>query len=91
MEKLPNDVRNGLSLIVLADWYNTSVMEKVKFYDENTRQWSVLVINNSNFHSNSTIIFVFSLYFYVYILPSNSTKILYIIVCVFNLLTNCCF
>jgi len=29
----------GLSLIVFADWYNTTVMEKVKFYDENTRQW----------------------------------------------------
>ena len=25
--------------LVLADWYNTSVMTKVKFYDENTRRW----------------------------------------------------
>ena len=39
IEKLPRDVLNGLSLIVFADWYNTTVMEKVKFYDENTRQW----------------------------------------------------
>ncbi|XP_048966597.1 membrane-bound transcription factor site-1 protease isoform X2 [Canis lupus dingo] len=37
--KLRRDVHNGLSLIVFSDWYNTSVMRKVKFYDENTRQW----------------------------------------------------
>ena len=24
---------------VFADWYNTTVMKKVKFYDENTRLW----------------------------------------------------
>ena len=28
-----------LLFLVLADWYNTSVMTKVKFYDENTRRW----------------------------------------------------
>ncbi|XP_013785055.1 membrane-bound transcription factor site-1 protease-like [Limulus polyphemus] len=37
--KLKRDVDAGLSLIVFADWYNVSVMRKVKFYDENTRQW----------------------------------------------------
>lgn len=25
--------------IVFADWYNVEVMRKIKFYDENTRQW----------------------------------------------------
>ena len=35
--KLRRDVDNGLSLVVFADWYNVSVMKKVKFYDENTR------------------------------------------------------
>ena len=35
--KLQRDVEGGLSLIVFADWYNVSVMRKVKFYDENTR------------------------------------------------------
>lgn len=29
----------GLSVIVIADWYNVPVMRKIKFYDENTRQW----------------------------------------------------
>ncbi|CAF1122635.1 unnamed protein product [Adineta ricciae] len=38
--KLHNDVvNNSLSLIVFADWYNASVMKRVQFYDENTRQW----------------------------------------------------
>ncbi|RZF34472.1 hypothetical protein LSTR_LSTR014091 [Laodelphax striatellus] len=37
--KLKRDVDQGLSLVVFADWYNVTVMKKVKFYDENTRQW----------------------------------------------------
>ncbi|XP_035678270.1 membrane-bound transcription factor site-1 protease-like isoform X1 [Branchiostoma floridae] len=39
ISKLKRDIDNGLSVIVIADWYNVSVMKKVKFYDENTRQW----------------------------------------------------
>lgn len=39
LEKLKRDVDSGLSIIVFADWYNVTVMKKVKFYDENTRQW----------------------------------------------------
>lgn len=41
--KLRRDIDNGLSLIVFSDWYNTSVMRKVKFYDENTRYQSLYV------------------------------------------------
>ncbi|XP_049538896.1 membrane-bound transcription factor site-1 protease isoform X2 [Anopheles darlingi] len=38
--KLHRDVlEHELSVIVFADWYNTTVMRKIKFYDENTRQW----------------------------------------------------
>ncbi|KAG8041496.1 hypothetical protein G9C98_002789 [Cotesia typhae] len=38
--KLKKDVEEeGLSVVVFADWYNETVMQKVKFYDENTRQW----------------------------------------------------
>lgn len=29
----------GLNLIVVGDWFNVSVMTKIKFYDENTRHW----------------------------------------------------
>jgi len=39
--KLRRDVDTGLSVIVMADWYNTTVMKKVRFYDENTRLWWV--------------------------------------------------
>lgn len=40
IEKLKSDVIHwNLSVIVFADWYNTSVMRKIRFYDENTRQW----------------------------------------------------
>ena len=40
ISKLKLDVEErGLSLVVFADWYNSEVMKKIKFYDENTRQW----------------------------------------------------
>ncbi|KAK4468020.1 hypothetical protein MN116_008198 [Schistosoma mekongi] len=45
-EFFPHEVRKlfvditekGLSLIVFADWYNTSVMQSIRFYDTNTRR-----------------------------------------------------
>lgn len=38
--KLREDVEEkGLSVIVVGDWFNVPVMRKIKFYDENTRQW----------------------------------------------------
>jgi membrane-bound transcription factor site-1 protease len=38
--KLNDDVINkGLSLIIFSDWYNTTVMKKAKFFDENTGKW----------------------------------------------------
>ncbi|EDV29792.1 uncharacterized protein TRIADDRAFT_19704, partial [Trichoplax adhaerens] len=40
VEKLRRDVEKlGLSVIIFADWYNTDVMKKIKFFDENTKQW----------------------------------------------------
>lgn len=41
VNKVRKEVERGLSLIVFADWYNTTVMKKVRFYDENTRLWWV--------------------------------------------------
>lgn len=38
--KLREDVEErGLSVIIVGDWFNVPVMRKIKFYDENTRQW----------------------------------------------------
>lgn len=48
ISKLRRDIENGLSVIVIADWYNVSVMKKVKFYDENTRQWWMPDTGGSN-------------------------------------------
>ena len=48
LTKLRRDVDAGLSIIVFADWYNTTVMKKVKFYDENTRLWWVPDTGGSN-------------------------------------------
>lgn len=40
--KLQKDVFDlSLGVIVFADWYNTTVMRKITFFDENTRQWWV--------------------------------------------------
>lgn len=49
--KLRRDVDNGLSVIIFADWYNTTVMKKVKFFDENTRQWWMPDTGGSNIPS----------------------------------------
>ena len=49
IEKLGKDYfENGLSLIIFADWYNVEVMQKVKFFDENTRQWWLPVTGGAN-------------------------------------------
>lgn len=41
-------MEKGLHVVVFADWYNVTVMRKVKFYDENTRQWWVPDTGGSN-------------------------------------------
>ncbi|XP_071579996.1 membrane-bound transcription factor site-1 protease isoform X1 [Temnothorax nylanderi] len=47
--KLKHDVEeDGLSVIVFADWYNTAVMRKIKFYDENTRRWWIPETGGAN-------------------------------------------
>uniref|UniRef100_A0A1I8PQQ8 Uncharacterized protein n=2 Tax=Stomoxys calcitrans TaxID=35570 RepID=A0A1I8PQQ8_STOCA len=38
--KLQKDVFDyGLGVVIFADWYNTTVMKKMQFFDENTREW----------------------------------------------------
>ncbi|VDM08183.1 unnamed protein product [Wuchereria bancrofti] len=39
-QKLYDEVNNAnLNLIIFADWYNTSVIDKIRFMDENTKEW----------------------------------------------------
>ena len=37
--KLEQDVKEGLGLIVFAEWYNVDTMVKMRFFDDNTRSW----------------------------------------------------
>ncbi|XP_037817846.1 membrane-bound transcription factor site-1 protease-like [Lucilia sericata] len=47
--KLQEDVFElGLGIIIFADWYNSSVMNKMKFFDENTREWWIPDTGGSN-------------------------------------------
>tara|TARA_R110002050_G_scaffold230556_1_gene366345 strand:- start:1062 stop:1448 length:387 start_codon:yes stop_codon:yes gene_type:complete len=49
IEKLQIDIKEkGLSLLLFADWYDTEVMDRVNFYDENTQQWWRPVTGGSN-------------------------------------------
>ncbi|XP_058384353.1 membrane-bound transcription factor site-1 protease isoform X2 [Diceros bicornis minor] len=61
--KLRRDVDNGLSLIVFSDWYNTSVMRKVKFYDENTRQWWMPDTGGANIPALNELLSVWNMAF----------------------------
>ncbi|GMT04293.1 hypothetical protein PENTCL1PPCAC_26467 [Pristionchus entomophagus] len=40
--------KNGLNMIIFADWYNTRVMEKIKFFDENSKEWWTPETGGSN-------------------------------------------
>uniref|UniRef100_A0A8C2YXR5 Membrane-bound transcription factor site-1 protease n=1 Tax=Cyclopterus lumpus TaxID=8103 RepID=A0A8C2YXR5_CYCLU len=61
--KLKRDIDNGLSLIIFSDWYNTSVMRKVKFYDENTRQWWMPDTGGANVPALNDLISVWGMAF----------------------------
>ncbi|XP_065195488.1 membrane-bound transcription factor site-1 protease-like [Sycon ciliatum] len=62
--KLRNDVQhNGLSLMVLADWYNTSVMRRIQFFDENTKQWWIPDTGGSNIPALNRLLQPWSLAF----------------------------
>lgn len=61
VKKVYKDVLTaGLSLIVFAEWYNTSVIREAKFYDDNTRRWWTPVTGGANVPAlNSKISFLF--------------------------------
>ncbi|XP_077982093.1 membrane-bound transcription factor site-1 protease-like isoform X2 [Glandiceps talaboti] len=61
--KLKRDVENGLSVMVFSDWYNVQVMRKVKFYDENTRQWWMPDTGGANVPALNDLLAPFSMAF----------------------------
>ena len=55
--KLREDVEEkGLSVIVVGDWFNVTVMRKIKFYDENTRQWWMPDTGGANVPAINTLL-----------------------------------
>lgn len=49
IHKLQKDVFDyGLGVVIFADWYNSTVMRKMKFFDENTREWWMPDTGGSN-------------------------------------------
>ncbi|XP_040564759.2 LOW QUALITY PROTEIN: membrane-bound transcription factor site-1 protease [Lepeophtheirus salmonis] len=63
ISKLKRDISNGLSVIVLADWYNVSVIKKAKFYDENTRQWWVPETGGANIPALNELLYTWNIAF----------------------------
>ena len=40
VSKLQQDVvKEGMGLLIFAEWYNVDTMVKMKFFDDNTRSW----------------------------------------------------
>lgn len=49
IDKIKSDILNNeLSLIIFADWYNTTVMKAAKFYEDNSRKWLTPLTGGSN-------------------------------------------
>uniref|UniRef100_A0A1A9WBQ1 Membrane-bound transcription factor site-1 protease n=1 Tax=Glossina brevipalpis TaxID=37001 RepID=A0A1A9WBQ1_9MUSC len=62
--KLQKDVFDlGLGVIVFADWYNTTVMRKITFFDENTRQWWIPDTGGANIPALNDLLQAFGIAF----------------------------
>ncbi|XP_050538541.1 membrane-bound transcription factor site-1 protease isoform X2 [Daktulosphaira vitifoliae] len=62
--KIQSDVANyNLSIIIFADWYNVSVMKKIKFFDENTKQWWMPVTGGANIPALNDLLAPFNISF----------------------------
>lgn len=64
-EKLYDDIADGLSLLVIPDWYNTEVIKKISFFDENTEKtW----VPNTGFVFCFYYLFFFLFYLFFFLL-----------------------
>eukprot|EP01129_Flabellula_baltica_P013902 TRINITY_DN6554_c0_g1_i1.p1 TRINITY_DN6554_c0_g1~~TRINITY_DN6554_c0_g1_i1.p1 ORF type:complete len:945 (+),score=173.31 TRINITY_DN6554_c0_g1_i1:1-2835(+) len=48
IEKVQEDIKEGMSLVVLADWYDTELLDKLKIMDENTQQMWIPITGGAN-------------------------------------------
>lgn len=51
----------GLSVILFADWYNTTVMRHIKFFDENSRQWWIPDTGGANIPAINDLLWPFGI------------------------------
>lgn len=51
----------GLSVIIFADWYNTTVMRHIKFFDENSRQWWIPDTGGANIPALNDLLWPFDI------------------------------
>ncbi|GAM22251.1 hypothetical protein SAMD00019534_054260 [Acytostelium subglobosum LB1] len=64
IKKIEEDVRSrGLNLIVFADWYNLDIMEKIKFYDDNTERHWTPATGGANIPAINDFLSNFGIYF----------------------------
>ncbi len=53
IQKLKSDVsERGLGVVIFAEWYNKPMLEGMKFYDDNTRSWRVLLLGRPGISTN---------------------------------------
>lgn len=64
IKKLKHDIEKlALNLIVIGDWYNTEVMKKINFFDDNTKQWWTPATGGSNIPALNDLLKEFSMAF----------------------------
>lgn len=64
IKKFQDDIFNkNLSVIIFGDWYNTTVMKHMKFYDQNTRQWWIPDTGGSNIPALNELLAEFGIEF----------------------------
>jgi len=64
IQKLKKDVlEEGLSVIIVADWYNTEVMKKLHFQDSSTKEWWAPVTGGANIPALNDLLHPFGIAF----------------------------
>lgn len=64
IQKLHTDVKDkGLGLVVFGEWYNTESMQKMHFFDDNTRNWWTPATGGANIPALNTLLESFGIAF----------------------------
>eukprot|EP01101_Sappina_pedata_P008076 TRINITY_DN4409_c0_g1_i2.p1 TRINITY_DN4409_c0_g1~~TRINITY_DN4409_c0_g1_i2.p1 ORF type:complete len:381 (+),score=93.14 TRINITY_DN4409_c0_g1_i2:871-2013(+) len=63
IDLIEEEVKRGLSVAVFADWYNEDILEKLQFYDENTKQTWLPLTGGSNIPALNALLDPFGIQF----------------------------